>query len=243
MSVLSDMQTYRYSGLSHFHYQTQMLDGSDKRNLRDRNFEEPFPKHSIVGPLYITFDNFERIPKPENYKAFFVTRDPRELVVSWYFSTKTNHLIDKKTAHSLYDMRQKLLKMSKRDGLIYAIDALIEQGYFATLASWWNAEKLNESVMIVRYEDLISSDQFAVFKKLYDFLDINIPDDVLRRLLEAYSFRRLTGRKSGEENVHSHLRSGGTSTWKNHFDSSVEAHFRSEVRAHHPALEERGFIC
>src|SRR5437773_8915442 len=73
--ILSDPIFYRYSGLEGYHYQTSLPGGHDSRKISDRSFAAPFPKGTIVTPLYISFDNFTSLPKPERYKAFFVTRE------------------------------------------------------------------------------------------------------------------------------------------------------------------------
>ena len=37
--------------------------------------------------LYMPYDGFAALTKPEPWRAFFVMRDPRDVVVSWYFSS------------------------------------------------------------------------------------------------------------------------------------------------------------
>ena len=72
------------------------------------------PNNLVVGPLYIRYDKFLEIKKSSNYRAFFIARDPRDLIVSNYFSLKHSH--------SPYDpyiikMREKLNEISEEEGI------------------------------------------------------------------------------------------------------------------------------
>src|SRR5262245_2774715 len=89
--LLSDPSVVAYSGLQTYQYQ-QFLPGKfDPRTLTQRRFKLAFPEAVIATPLYLDYEGFASIPKPPRYKAFFIVRDPRDIVVSWYFSTKLSH--------------------------------------------------------------------------------------------------------------------------------------------------------
>ena len=49
------------------------------------------PKEIIISPLYIRYSDFYKMQKPDNYKAFYIARDPRDLIISNYFSLKYSH--------------------------------------------------------------------------------------------------------------------------------------------------------
>src|SRR5262249_6469751 len=89
--ILADERIYTYCGLPTYSYQPELPNGVDSRPLTDRLFEVPMPTPAIVTPLYLDHAGFLSIPKPERYKAFFVMRDPRDVLVSWYFSVKCSH--------------------------------------------------------------------------------------------------------------------------------------------------------
>ena len=221
-SVLTDLMTYRYSGLTYYPYQIIMLDGYDPRAITERSFTEPFPINKIITPLYIDYNNYANIKKLGPHKAFFVMRDPRDIVVSWYFSTKSSHVLLGGSA--MYLRRQELHKLSFRDGMIYGIEYLHNAGHFTALRSWAEAARNESNVLLVRYEDLVAS-SFTVFKKLFADLDIQMPDAILADLIQAYSFKRLSGRDQGKENQQSHLRKGIAGDWRNHFDNEITAVF------------------
>jgi hypothetical protein len=223
-SVLTDMVVFQYSGLSHFHYQTRLLKQQETRNLAERRFEKPFPARAIISPLYVTYENFADLPKAGTYRAFFVARDPRDVLVSWYFSTRNTHLVPKN--RPMHAVRQRLLALPETEGLLFGIDYLNERGHFATLRSWADAEARDPNVRVFRYEDFASADGPAAFRRLFEFLDIRVPEDAFERLIGAYSFERLTKRRPGTEDTRSHLRSGSPGSWRKRFDASVEARFR-----------------
>lgn len=218
MSLFSDPVIYRYSGLSHYQYQSR--GAGESRRVADRTFTESFPAGSIVSPLYISHENFAALPKAGDYRAFFVMRDPRDLIVSWYFSTKATHLVEKDTR--LAEDRATLVRLPKQEGLRHAVDFCAADGRFDVLRSW--AQAGDERVRLVKYEDLTGPDGRDEFARLLAFLEIPLADAALDRLWESYSFRRLTGREPGSAKESSHLRSGRSGDWKNHLDDDTVAY-------------------
>ena len=71
---------------------------------------------------------------------------------------------------------------------------------------------------------LVSAASRGSFEELFSFLEIPIPPDDLDQLLEAYSFRRLSGRQPGTEDVSSHLRSGRAGGWSERLDDDLLAY-------------------
>ena len=83
-------------------------------------------------------------------------------------------------------------------------------------------------VLQLCFEDLIGPRQFEVFRNLFAHCDIDMPDGMLRELLEDHSFRALSGgRRPGEEDVVSHYRKGIAGDWKNHFTDEHIEKFRA----------------
>jgi Sulfotransferase domain len=219
--ILSDPIAFRYSGLPTFHYESKLPEGYDPRDLIQRNFTEPFPESSIVTPLYISFDNFRGIPKPTRYKAFFIMRDPRDILVSWYFSMRYSHV----PLGDIPQLRTTLNSMSFEEGMLYGIDRLNKQGHFRTLASWADSSKLDGNVLVIRFEDLIGVHGIDFFQSLFKHCDIRIPQRTLRQLLAKYSFEALSRRARGEENKEAHYRKGIAGDWKNYFSATITQKF------------------
>lgn len=227
-ALLSDLATFRYSGLTHYHYLSRMYGGRDPRpRMGDRWFEEPFPERTIVSPMYVDYPCFAALPKPERYKAFFVMRDPRDVVVSWYYSSRYSHLV---MGDDIRRIREDLEVLPQRDGLLYSIDWLADYGLFDSLRAWHEAPRLDPNVAVVRYEDLVSPRQLEVMSELFRHLDLGLPAEQLDSLLDAHSFARVSGgRRRGEEDKRSHIRRGTGGDWREIFDATV--HRRLEERA------------
>ena len=191
-ALLSDLATFRYSGLTHYHYLSRMYDD---------------------------YACFAALPKPESYKAFFVMRDPRDVVVSWYYSSRYSHLV---MGDDIRRIRDELEALSVRDGLLYSIDHLADYGLFDSLRAWSEAPELDPRVAVVRYEDLVSPRQLEVLGALFRHLDLGLPGEQLDALLDAHSFARVSGgRRRGEEDKRSHIRRGTGGDWRELFDGAV----------------------
>lgn len=219
--LFEDLRTYRYSGLTAYNYQTAKMKGFDERPIHERRFDEPFPGRTIVTPLYIDYAAYRAMPKPDAHRAFYVMRDPRDVTVSWYFSMKLSHGL----MGNLPEVKQALDRLDETAGLGYVIDHLDRFGAYAALGSWVDAAETDDNVMLVAFEELTSTQSAGLFRRLFDHLDIAIPDDVLRELLDDYSFERLSGRARGEEDRRSHYRKGVAGDWRNHFGETVRQKF------------------
>jgi len=236
--ILSDPIFYRYSGLEGYHYQTSLPGGHDSRKISDRSFAAPFPKGTIVTPLYISFDNFTSLPKPERYKAFFVTRDPRDILISWYFSIKHSHAL----LGNISKLREILNGMSFDDGILYAMEHLDSSGHFQALASWVDGSRTDPNALVIRFEDLTGSTSVEVFEALFRHCDIHVPQKILRRLLTKYSFEALAGRKRGEERKEEHYRKGISGDWKNYLSDALARRFEELAGNVVSRLEHRVWI-
>ncbi len=202
--------------------------------LRTASFKKALPKRTVATHLYVGYPAYSTIPKPENYKTFFVMRDPRDIVVSWYFSAKNSHvLID-----PVPQMRLDLEPLNLRDGLIYIINRLQEFGSFDAQRSWMNVSEEGDRIKIFYYEALAHDDK-AFLQSLFEYLEITVSDAELSEFVERHTFSKLSGgRKPGEEDINSHYRKGQSGDWKNYFDNSVMSHFR-QITGH--LIEELGY--
>ena len=219
--VLADRRVYKYSGLKPYHYQSHLPGGHDPREIVDRSFVEPFPLGTIVSPIYIDYENFAKVPKPDHNAGFFVMRDPRDIVVSWYFSSRYSHRL----MGDLRDVREHLGGLSEVEGLLYSMRYLDDFGLFAALRSWNGKADRDPSVMVVKFEDLIGQRQVETFSALMAHCDIGIPAPTLSDLLRNHSFERLSGRRRGGEDQRAFYRKGVAGDWMTYFDQRLSAEF------------------
>lgn len=218
--ILHDAAIYRHSGLRTYHYQSFMPGGHDPRPVNARTFDAPFPTRKIITPLYIDYRGYVDIPKPSTSRSFFVTRDPRDIVVSWYFSSMLSHRL----MGDLAEVRGSLSDLDQVSGLQYSIRHLADFGLFEAQRSWLEAAG-DATSKVFRFEDLTGPDGRDAFIHLFEHCRIGVPDRILDRVLNTYSFERLSGRAKGDEDAHTHFRKGVSGDWRNHFVPDVQAVF------------------
>jgi hypothetical protein len=196
--------------------------GTDAKELKTN---DTFPPNSIITPLYLSYENFKEIKKPDDYKAFFVMRDPRDILISYYFSVRFSH------ADNPYvrEERKLLESMNQEDGILSYIKRINETHHamYYCMKTWFLEGNSNDRVMNCRYEDLFSDKQQEIFETLFAHLELPLDPAKIEKLLKKYSFKRLTGgREKGEENKEKHLRKGISGDWKNHFTEQHKQAFK-----------------
>ncbi len=190
--------------------------------LRNASFKKAFPRKTVATHLYAGYQAYATIPKPKDYKTFFVLRDPRDTVVSWYFSAKNSHVL----IEPIPEMRLALQSMNMRDGLIYIIDRLQDFGSFDAQKSWVDCPTEEDRIRLFRYESLADDDDVKFLKSIFQHLEVELPEPELIDLAKRHTFSRLSkGREQGEEDINSHYRKGKSGDWKNYFDAKVMNHF------------------
>lgn len=222
-AVLKDERVFRASGLEYLDY-IATLPQSEMPGLLEIRFEEEFAVRTIAGPLYTAYEGYQSIPKPDDYRTFFVMRDPRDIVVSWYYSMVYSHT----SMDGLLDQtRADLESRARWDGFKRAMDLLAgPAGLFPALRSWVGAPERDSRVLLVRYEDLTGPRASETFSKLFSHCDIDLAGTVLTELLDDHSFEKMAGRKRGQEDVKSHYRKGKPGDWVEHLDDELLGHFR-----------------
>ncbi|MFG1606780.1 sulfotransferase domain-containing protein [Actinoplanes sp. NPDC049265] len=203
-ALFGDPLVYRYSGLLPYvprYYKWQ--------------HPEPPPRHRIALSMFLSHHKFETIPKPDPWRAFFIYRDPRDMVVSSYFSTLKTH----GPMGDIPQLRRELSARPVKDGLIHLIGHHNRKGTFRALRSWVTAAQ-DERIALFRYEDLTGARQAGELDRLLRHCGITIPPDDLATLRERYSFARMRGNQPI-----SHYRKGTAGDWQNHFDDDINRAF------------------
>jgi hypothetical protein len=174
---------------------------------------EQFPRRTIVAHLYVNYETYLTIPKSESFRTFFVGRDPRDVVVSWYHGARFSNM-----RYTAEELAPTLERLDQQAGMRYLIERLGSWGYFDAARSWATRGPLDPLVLMMTYEQLTSAPEIHL-KKLLDWMDISIPNRSLGTLIDRHRFSAYAdGRSRGVENAQSHYRRGVAGDWKNHFD-------------------------
>lgn len=231
--ILTDPIVYKYTGLAAFPYFQQGLRYAQAGDAQPEGFihlDKPLPKRTIGIHLYIDYPTYLGVPKPAKHKTFFVLRDPRDTIVSWYFSAKYSHELREEAdavSRLTPQLRSALEERTLSAGLKLIIDKLEHWGSFWAQRSWMRVTEDQENIRVFRYEDLVR-DERTFLNALFEYLDINVPEHKFSALYDRHRFEWYSGgRKRGaEEDQHAHYRKGVSGDWKNYFDDSTTAYFR-----------------
>ena len=180
-----------------------------------------FPSRTLLSPVYCTPAYLSTLTKTvPNWAAVFVMRDPRDLIVSHYYSLRHSH----PAVGSLDDfvsLRERLRSASLTDGMIDVMRQNVQVPYHGTMPEWQSLANRDSRVALVKFEDIFGSDQRGAVRRMFEHCDIRMDDTQLRQLLSAYRFEDFAGRPAGVEDVAAHWRKGIAGDWKRHFDDRL----------------------
>lgn len=163
-----------------------------------------FPLASFVPGVYLSYSDYQRIPKPASYRTVYIFRDPREIVVSGYYSQLKTHAV----MQGLAERRRALSEMSVEEGLLFALE--YGEQYLRDMATWVDVEDPN--VRCWRLED-ISEDPIHRVPELLAHCGVELSPDELERLLaetsrDALQRKDLSHRAPGSESHYRVMRQG-----------------------------------
>jgi len=155
-----------------------------------------------------------------DYRGFHLVRDPRDMIVSGYFSHRHSHpekwLFQKQHFARL---RELPLEAGLKEEIDYT--GWLE---FDDMLAWEKSRNIKE----VRFEDLVA-DPLAVFSDVLEFGGITLNESLLSQVVEQNSFEKESGgRKRGEEDVTHHYRSGTPGDWKRYLSDENLDYFMSK---------------
>jgi hypothetical protein len=146
-----------------------------------------------------------------DFRALFVHRDPRDVIVSHYFSLRFSHM----PVANLNQIRERLRTMSFSQGLRHVIELNVQMKRYGIARAW--QESADPRVLCVRYEDLILN-PLPTFTRACEHLGAEISAGQLQEVLDQHSFGKGSGRKLGQVDLFAHQRSGLPGQWKTYFD-------------------------
>ena len=168
--------------------------------------------------------------------AVHVVRDPRDVIVSGYYSHLYSHPTDGLPAMQAH--REQLKSVDKEAGLFLEMDWAAP--YMGDMFSFAEARE-NPNILTLSYAQLVSNELlgFETMARHLGMYPNLISLEKLNDVVRAYSFNRLTeGRSRGMEDIKSPFRKGQPGDWRNHFDPKHRDYFKERYQ---PILELYGF--
>jgi lipopolysaccharide transport system ATP-binding protein len=181
--------------------------------------KSPVLEGKIYPTLYLTREQFSTVNLPRYHRRFIVIRDPRDTLVSAYFSYKVSHELN---SEWMRNCRVELNRLPLEAGLFFMLD-----NWLPNIAAFqWSWAASGEE--LIKYEDLLANDESILTRVLLEHCKLPVDKDQFLEVVRANKFEARTGgRKRGQEDVKSHERKGVAGDWRNHFTDKLAAAFRS----------------
>jgi len=184
----------------------------------DHLYVDKIQKGKIYSTVYLKKDDFDALDIDREYKKFIIFRDPRDTLISHYFSLLKSHVI---TSDNMRKTRDRLENMSKTDGLNWFMETVFTVNT-DIVKSW-----IDNGESFLKYEDILKDDVGILTRLFCDELKLDMDCKRLKKIIIKNRFEAITkGRKRGEEDISSHLRKGIKGDWENHFTAEIKDRFK-----------------
>ncbi|TWG91848.1 sulfotransferase domain-containing protein [Nocardioides sp. J9] len=180
-----------------------------------------FPAGTYVPGFYGTYQDYLALPKRHPHKVVYLGRDPRNVVVSGYWSAVETH----RPTHleEAERLRLELKQMSMDEALLRIISLC--GGHFAAMASWVGAD--DPDVARFRLED-VARDSEAVVRAMLEHCGIELSEADLATLLRDTSKDALRAKDLAQRSPDS----------ESHYRSRASRYQDVFKPEHHKAIEE-----
>ncbi len=219
-------------------------------NFADFYQRTDFPVLSCADP------EIEEVRQLQHFRGVHVVRDPRDLIVSAYFSHRNSHWFKPGTEE--YAHQERLRRVSKTEGL--ALEIEFSARYLRPIVAW---DFSMPHVLELKFEEVTARPYESVLR-MFAFLGLldeaewpwwqqlidaprfvwnrltrcwggfgrwprrTIPAEKLLGIVYALQFSRLARRPKGQEDPQSHYRKGQPGDWRNHFTEELVACFKKQ---------------
>ncbi|SHL05651.1 sulfotransferase domain-containing protein [Rhodothermus profundi] len=217
------------------------------------NFADFYQKtdHPVLGCANPEIDEVRQL---QNFRGVHVVRDPRDLIVSAYFSHRYSHWFKPGTEE--YAHQERLRRVPKEEGIRLEIE--FSERYLRPIADWdfsmphvlelkfeeVTARPYESILQIFAFLGLLDEDDWTWWRQLIDTPRFvwnrvarrwggwgrwprrTIPAEKLLGIVYELQFERLARRSRGQEDPKSHYRKGQPGDWRNHFTEEHVALFK-----------------
>ncbi len=195
------------SSLKHFDYAGHIWELGNEINLEDpfqieQNCDFLYKQYGeIYGPMRTPFDFNLR----SNLNNIFFLRDPRDLIISKYYSVAYSHPIPSHTKgkRKFLDLRHQTQKMDINDFFLKQIDDWIIP-YYTKYKFMRENSKLSS---VHKYEDLKKNPK-KIFLEVTKNMNIDISEILIDNLVANFEKPFKNKKNNRSENIFSHTRSG-----------------------------------
>lgn len=157
------------------------------------------------------------------YRACHVIRDPRDVIVSAYFSHMYSHMADANINPWLVEQRERLLRLGREDGILSELDHCYNYIYNYVE---WNYD--NGHIFETSFETIVENPGEIVLKAL-QFMGFDLSTTELSQIIEKHSFENKSGgRPRGKEQQTAHYRKGIVGDWQNYFTPKIKRRFKEQ---------------
>ena len=195
------------------------------------NFHGEIERYKIIEPGEVVHGHdwytadLAQIMKDKDIRVVHMIRDPRDQLISRVFHIRRDetHIWHEQLKKSSLDEAIELC-IEGREGLPGA-RTMVE-----LTQSWFKSEI---EVIVVRYEKLISDPEIE-FRSVLEYLETDLPDDLVTAIIERNQFERLSAgrkfwnktRRRGQADPKSHFRKGIVGDWQNYLNEAHKAQFK-----------------
>lgn len=187
--------------------------------------EVPFPRNSTPAKIQSCILSGHHLYSPRFKNATIVIRDGRDIMVSAYYYMLFKNEVNKQFGVDHYRRHLKFDDYDDiRGNMPLFIERLFDTHVKETFHFSWSQfidSWLCHDIAVVKYEDLLTNASQILVETTHRLTGKTLSSERASAIVENYSFKKLSGRKQGEENSKSFVRKGIAGDWKNHFSAEA----------------------